>query len=194
MEKNQDKRDLRVVKTYEKLRGALGTLMRAKPYEDISVIDICEAANVRRATFYRHFADKHDFIMHSVEVIAEELTAIATEKYGRDNLTDYIVGYVRELFIYLSDKRDITDNIFKSRGASHFHEIILAATQKLLLDELIAGEKMGIHISDSRIAVAAFVNGGITNMVASFIRNKEVNTGAFLRELKTILDKLFSVD
>ena len=194
MKNTKEKCDMRIIKTHDKLRYAFGDLMRKKTFEDISVIEICEAADVRRATFYRHFTDKNAFLISAVERVAAELAELAAEKYGKDDLTKYIVGYVREIFIYISDKKDIVENIFKSRGSSNFHEVILAATQKLLVENLLDGEKNGIFISDSKAAAAAFINGGVANMVASFIKNKDVNTGALLRELSMILDKLFLVD
>ena len=191
MKKQEEKRDLRVIKTHRKLRLALGALMKVKPYEEISVIEICDAANVRRATFYRHFADKHSFIMHSVDLVAGEISEIALQKYGMDDLTAYIVGYVREIFNYLSDKRDITDNIFKSRGVSSFHEIVLASAEKLMHEDILVAEKMGIRVADDNRAAVAFITGGIANMVSSFIKTRDVNTEAFLSELETILNKLF---
>ena len=194
MENKKEKCDLRIIKTYEKLRHALSELMKVKPYEDISVIEICDTAGIKRTTFYRHFADKRAFLMDAVEKVADELANLASEKYGKDDLTKYIVGYVREIFIYLSDKKEIVENIFKSSGSSNFHEVILAATQKLLVEDLLRGAKKGVSISDSTVAAAAFINGGVANMVASFIKNKDVNIGSLLRELSTILNKLFSID
>jgi AcrR family transcriptional regulator len=51
-------RDPRIRRTRQLLQGALGTLLQSKPFEDISVQDITEAATVNRATFYDHYTDK----------------------------------------------------------------------------------------------------------------------------------------
>jgi AcrR family transcriptional regulator len=51
-------RDPRIRRTRKLLQGALGVLMRAKSFDEISVQDITEAATVNRATFYDHYTDK----------------------------------------------------------------------------------------------------------------------------------------
>lgn len=51
-------RDPRIRRTRKLLQGALGSLMQAKSFDEISVQDITEAATVNRATFYDHYTDK----------------------------------------------------------------------------------------------------------------------------------------
>lgn len=59
---SRDIRDLRVLRTYESLFRAFESLIAGKRFEDITVSELCDAAMVRRATFYSHFADKNDFV------------------------------------------------------------------------------------------------------------------------------------
>ncbi|MFZ1689758.1 MAG: TetR family transcriptional regulator, partial [Trichococcus flocculiformis] len=54
--------DLRVQKTYKALVEAFERLLLEKEFESISVTEICDAAMIRRPTFYKHFLDKYDFI------------------------------------------------------------------------------------------------------------------------------------
>lgn len=54
-------RDLRVQKTYAALMTAFGNLLSKKHFDEITVAEICEHAQVRGATFYKHFADKYEF-------------------------------------------------------------------------------------------------------------------------------------
>jgi AcrR family transcriptional regulator len=51
-------KDRRVQKTEALLRGALGALIREKPYDEIVVKEVLSRANVGRSTFYTHFAGK----------------------------------------------------------------------------------------------------------------------------------------
>ena len=45
-------------RTRQLLQGALLQLLGSKPFDDISVQDITDAATVNRATFYDHYTDK----------------------------------------------------------------------------------------------------------------------------------------
>lgn len=51
-------RDPRIRRTRQLLQGALLQLLGTKPFDDISVQDITDAATVNRATFYDHYTDK----------------------------------------------------------------------------------------------------------------------------------------
>jgi AcrR family transcriptional regulator len=51
-------RDPRIRRTRQLLQGALRTILETRPFEEISVHEIAEAATVNRATFYDHYTDK----------------------------------------------------------------------------------------------------------------------------------------
>jgi AcrR family transcriptional regulator len=51
-------RDPRMRRTRQLLQGSLMQLLGSKPFDDISVQDITDAATVNRATFYDHYTDK----------------------------------------------------------------------------------------------------------------------------------------
>ncbi len=59
-------KDRQIQKTQALLRGALGALIREKPYEDIVVKEILNRANVGRSTFYTHFADKDELLLSCI--------------------------------------------------------------------------------------------------------------------------------
>jgi AcrR family transcriptional regulator len=55
-------RDPRIRRTRQLLQEALHNLMQTKPFDEISVQDISEAATVNRATFYDHYTDKYSLL------------------------------------------------------------------------------------------------------------------------------------
>lgn len=55
-------RDPRIKRTRKMLQNALRELMHTKGLDEISVLDITEAATVNRATFYDHYTDKFALI------------------------------------------------------------------------------------------------------------------------------------
>ena len=59
--------DRRVQRTRKLLQDALVSLMIEKGYEATTVQDIIDRANVGRATFYAHFADKETLLVSRLE-------------------------------------------------------------------------------------------------------------------------------
>jgi AcrR family transcriptional regulator len=66
--------DRRVLRTRKLLQDALTTMMVEKGYEDTTVQDIIDRANVGRATFYAHFADKQTLLASRIEDLRAMLT------------------------------------------------------------------------------------------------------------------------
>ena len=68
-----DKHDRRTRKTRLQLRSALLGLLKEKRYEEISVQDIIERADVARSTFYVHYVDKDDLLTGGKGIFAENI-------------------------------------------------------------------------------------------------------------------------
>ena len=66
------KTDRRVQRTRRALRNALLELVKEKKYDDISVEEITQHANLGRATFYLHYKDKEDLLVDEFNAIVNE--------------------------------------------------------------------------------------------------------------------------
>jgi AcrR family transcriptional regulator len=64
------KTDRRVQRTRQLMRDALASLILEKGYDNVTVQDIIDRANIGRSTFYAHFQDKEDLFLRGVAEIA----------------------------------------------------------------------------------------------------------------------------
>lgn len=67
-----EKTDPRIIRTRRDLVQALGTLLQSKPFSQITVQEITEAALINRATFYAHFEDKFALLDYIVQLAIQE--------------------------------------------------------------------------------------------------------------------------
>lgn len=72
--------DLRVRRTHKLLWEALMAEMSERPFEQISVSDICERAMVHRTTFYKHYADKYALLKQGMRQMYDALLAEAEHR------------------------------------------------------------------------------------------------------------------
>jgi len=76
---NEKKTDRRIQRTRQSLRAALLELIKEKDYDDISIEEITERANVGRTTFYLHYKDKEDLLMEEISAIMYERAQVLSE-------------------------------------------------------------------------------------------------------------------
>jgi AcrR family transcriptional regulator len=69
----QQRQDRRSQRTQQMLMEALITLLSAKHYDEISINDIIDRANVGRSTFYAHYQTKDDLLKSSFERVLDML-------------------------------------------------------------------------------------------------------------------------
>lgn len=92
-----------------KIINAMLELLRTKPYDDVSVTEVCDAAGVTRKTFYRHFEAKQAVIE----------AALDTTFFAITKEFDFAETQPREImlfaFEYLDNDR-LLANIFSDNG------------------------------------------------------------------------------
>ena len=83
------KLDRRVVRTRKQLAAAMLSLLVTKDYDEVTVQDITEEADLNRATFYLHYGSKEELLVAALEARFDELvTRINREWSVEDNWHD----------------------------------------------------------------------------------------------------------
>ena len=78
------KEDLRIIKTRAALSSTFFKMLADMELSEITVNKLCEESGVRRATFYKHFRDKDDFIIY---IIKDIRAYFDTKVWNKDNNT-----------------------------------------------------------------------------------------------------------
>lgn len=95
------KDDRRIQKTRKALRDALHDLVLDRGYDDLSIQDITEKANLGRATFYLHYREKDELL----EDLLREFSQNFAQRHGNKiNFSDRKV--VQSMFEYAEDYYD----------------------------------------------------------------------------------------
>jgi AcrR family transcriptional regulator len=80
----QKQLDRRIQKTLQHLQNALSELISEKNYEDISIQEILDRANVGRSTFYAHFENK-DQLLRSILTYLNEQFEEGIRQFAEDH-------------------------------------------------------------------------------------------------------------
>lgn len=102
------RRDRRVERSQELIRGALLSLIREKGFEDLTVQEIVDRANVGRATFYAHFDSKDDLLVSGFEELRASMKAHQQDALSRGRtVEDRVFGFSHEVFAHTREYRDV---------------------------------------------------------------------------------------
>ena len=185
--------DLRVIKTHAKLRAALAEMMNTVSFDDITVFDLCERANVRRATFYKHYADKYDFFKDVTTKLIENFSASALQKKdGAVSPVAYYTLFMNEIILYFETRPNILSNLLNSAAFPVMYDIITSCTHSALVNNLTDVNRGGANLKTDVVFTANFINGGIAKIMLDWLKAPTVPKDILLAKINEILAKIFA--
>ena len=134
MSPRQPPDDRRVQKTQALLHEAIGTLIREKVYDAISIKEILDRANVGRSTFYTHFRDKDDLLVSSMHDMLRAVRASAPPPSA--NWEERLIWFSRPIFEHVNQHRRASDARMGARGRAVVHEHLRRVLVELITDEI----------------------------------------------------------
>ena len=90
--------DKRIIKTKNNIKQTLIKMLAEKPFEDITVKELCERAETSRITFYTHYSDKHELVCDIFEDMKQKAYADFHRLQDENNTQgDIVVDYLNIL-------------------------------------------------------------------------------------------------
>lgn len=175
--------DLRTQKTYDSLINAFLELLEKCRFEDITVIQLCEKAKIRRATFYSHFADKFEFLSFFIQEIRKEFLANAAEREekakqefqisekatGKKNVFYDVLFH--ELIVFFSEHPLLVQNIQNSQMLPTMMEIFVDDVQQYVYGYL----QRSYQQADAELLQmkAHFYAGGVIQLIKAWMKEPD---------------------
>lgn len=122
----EKKEDRRIRRTKALLRAALAELMGEKNFNEITVKDITERADINRGTFYLHYKDTYDLRERIEDEFIVEFEDML-EAYELSNNSIPAHAVIERLYEYISENRAIFKVLFFNTASSDFIEKVMSA-------------------------------------------------------------------
>ena len=166
--------DLRIEKTYRALLAAFSELLEERRYEDITVAMLCERADIRRTTFYKHFADKAAFFAFYIDSMKMDLRRQGAELLESERALTHVSGeaalreatraVLRQLVEFLDGHETLVNNVLGGSIGGVLQKSFMDKTAEALRERYeqidIDWERRGISLADA----SEFAAGGIVRM------------------------------
>ena len=178
------KTDRRSQRTQRVLHEALMALMQEKRYDDITVQDIIDRANVGRSTFYAHYQDKEDLmtsgLMHLMQIMSGLVGA--PSKTGETRMFP-----TQELYEHVQENHNLFRGMVRGRGLELFFEKGQEYWSQKLTADLKARIPQGNQPTVPIEVMAQFLAGTFVTMLRWWLDNKMPYTP---KEMDEMLQKL----
>ena len=175
--------DRRVERTRRTLHRALIGLILERGWDEISVKDVCEAADVGRSTFYAHYADKEELMASGFDGLGAYLRAPETRAHGRPGTSLVfvwpLIGHAlefRPLFRALMGKQ--SGRIIQRRFRGLVHDLV---------GEELAGRDLGPLPRESTVR---FVASGVVEILSWMLEGRTGDADAVDREIQLLVGRL----
>ena len=169
------KEDLRVRRTKKALFNAFIELLTQKPFDEITINELCEAAGVRRATFYKHYSDKYDFLTAYICLLRDRFDRSIWKSQAPTLTSEYYVMYAKSLIHFISENMSAVNHICKSNLFPSVIAIIVEQNYKDTCERLRLSVAEGLKLDATIEAVAAMCSGGVAACIYGWLK-QDCNT------------------
>ena len=166
------KKDVRVVRTYEHLAEGLISLLKRKSFEDLSVSEICESANVHRATFYKHFNDKYEFLNYCFNNELSKISFdVGADEANADNLKENFMNFIRVTFEFVSSQKAVFSTILSKKFSVSLGASFTSAVHNYCIDKI---SKIIPDAHPGRVEIfAAFYSNAFIGVITQYAKNPD---------------------
>jgi AcrR family transcriptional regulator len=160
------RRDRRIDRTQQLLRGALRSLIQEKGFEALTVQEIIDRANIGRATFYSHFDNKDDLLASGFEDLRASLQARQRDAFSRGHtIEDRLFGFSQEVFAHTNEYREA----FRAMVGQRSGAVVQRLLHKLLVELIREDVRRTVVRADSSPvqteALVHFITGALVGVL-----------------------------
>ena len=136
--------DRRIQKTRNAIIEAFVGLMAEKNFEQITINEIADRANVNRGTVYLHYVDKYDLLDQCIEIHLNQL--FQNPPLGEDTDNFSSKDSMLQMFEYLEQHAFFYSTILTNKGIPAFRKRLLDMAKNGLNEQInISGIHQNIH-------------------------------------------------
>ncbi len=167
--------DRRVLRTRRTLRDALIALILERGWDEITVQDVCQRADVGRSTFYTHFADKEELLISGFEDLREALRPGSAQERGEP---PRIGGFARQVLEHAASQQRLFRAIVGKRSG-----LVMQKQFRQMLLEVVREEFATVQGAPAAEPVVHYVVGAFIEQLTWWLDSRSTLEPEALAEL-----------
>jgi AcrR family transcriptional regulator len=161
------------------LKDSFIRLLEKKDISQITIKELCEDADVNRATFYAHYADPYDLMKKIQDELLENVEE-HLKGYTQQDLSVIPVDMVERIFIYIQENARVCKLLLSERGDLSFQKRVLTLAYEKNISELT---KSGAILKDDAEYIYAFTLTGCVGAIQKWLNDDLKKSPRFMAEM-----------
>lgn len=172
------KEDRRVKYTKMVLKESFIKLLEKKHISQITIKEICEDADINRATFYAHYNDQYD-LMRKIQDELFENVGMYLSAYTHNELPVVPVDMVERIFEYIKENARLCKLLLSERGDLNFQKRVLTLIYEKNISDLT---KSGAISKEDAEYIYAFTLTGCVGAIQKWLNDDMKKSPRFMAE------------
>jgi AcrR family transcriptional regulator len=130
----EDKTNRKVRYTKRVLKESLIKPMKQKPITRITITELCEEADINRATFYAHYTDQYDLLKQIEQELVDDINQYLEDykfnEYGLESMQR-----MEQIFEYIRENSEVCSVLISDSGDKEFLKEVLLIVQQQCIAE-----------------------------------------------------------
>ena len=186
--------DKRIEKTKKMLKQSLLDLLGQKPFQKVTVTEICENACTSRITFYTYYEDKYALVEDLSNDLRQEIQQTFEQLQAENNPSDEFILHHQNIVDAILDVEDRHDAMFSQISAQEnveaqyfYYQFILKSIENIELKYEQLNPRYPIR------PLSAFVVAGVWEYIREAQRNSQPRKKT-RREIRSLMTDLMHSD
>ncbi len=158
------KENQRVAISKRLLKEALLRLLKEKDISQISITELCQEAEINRATFYRHYNVPQDVLVDIEMELLDKAQNIAPHPASAKDA----MPYLEKLFTYIYDNMDVVRILIQAKADDNLMHILDLSNFSILKTKLDATDNPPLDKANIKL-LSAFIGGGGYYLVRAWL-------------------------
>ncbi len=156
--------DTRILNTKKKVTNTLLVLLETQHIEDITVLELCEKADINRTTFYKYYKDVDDLVLKIENSLINDLKQSITEIKR-----NYLISFTGNILDTICTRKETYTRLLGENGDHTFLRRILRLVYNESIEEW---QKLLKKASREDLdKIYSFIVDGSVGIIRNWIKN-----------------------
>lgn len=149
------------------LKESFIRLMKKKAFQRITITEICEDADINRATFYAHYTDQYDLLRQIEQELVGDINHYLGNYLFNENESEFL-QMLEKIFEYIKENAEVCSVLLSENGDRNFQKDVMMIVRNQCIAEWTSKKSIP---EEAAQYLYSYVANGSVGIILQWLRN-----------------------